>query len=195
MNTNAASLDRLHDILGPAPVSWWPPASGWYWVMAFALIFLVAFALKSFIRWQHNRYRREALPELARLETALKIQDQRAATMLALSELLKRVALTAFPREQVATLTGKPWFEFLDHTGSNAAFSNGLGATLENAIYDPRTVAALDEQKIQELTQAVRHWIKNHQTGLESKDAKTTKYPSTGRPLLPSLPALEKPSV
>ena len=98
MNTNATSLDRLHDIIVPGPVPWWPPAPGWFWVMAFASIVAVVVLFKGFIRWQHNLYRREALAELGRLETVLSVSSQRAVGLLALSELLKRTALTAFPR-------------------------------------------------------------------------------------------------
>jgi hypothetical protein len=162
MNPDPTSLDRLHDIVTPPPVSWWPPAPGWYWVMGFALVVVLALAVKSFSRWQHNRYRREALAEFARLKDKLKTPGERPATLLALSELLKRTALTAFPREEVATLTGTKWFEFLDRTGHSHAFSNGDGTILENAIYDPRTAAAMNETTLRELAAHMRDWLAHH---------------------------------
>jgi len=190
VNTNAAtSLDRLHDIIVPAPVSWWPPAPGWYWVIAFALAFIFIFAGKTFIRWQHNRYRREALAELGRLEALLNDSHQRTAGLQALGELLKRTALSAFSREDVASLTGTKWFAFLDRTGQKTVFSTGLGTLLENAAYDPRIVATLNEQKIQELVAAIRHWIKHHDPNLQQKEAKTEKPNSAS---LPSAPAASK---
>lgn len=195
MNTNAVSLDRLHDIIVPGPVPWWPPAPGWYWVLGFVLVLILVLAVRGFIRWQHNRYRREALAELVRLEHLWTTASNRDSVVLALSELLKRTALTVFPREQVATLTGLEWFEFLDQTGRGTAFANGLGATLENAIYDPRNASALDKQKFEELTLTVHHWIKYHQTDPKQKDAKKTKDQSGDKPSLPLLPSVQDSSV
>jgi hypothetical protein len=194
MNADPTSLDRLHDIIVPGPVPWWPPpAPGWYWMMAFALVVLVAVLLKGFIRWQRNRYRREALAELARQEAALRNPELRAPALLALSELLKRTALTVFPREQVATLTGPEWFAFLDGTAKGLDFRGALGPMLENAIYDPRTAATLQEAKLRELVHAVRRWIREHKTGIEWKEAGATKSGPTDQPLLPSLPSVQKP--
>ncbi len=195
MNTNATSLDRLHDIIVPAPVPWWPPAPGWYWVLGFVLVLLLVVSLRAFVRWQHNRYRREALAELAREEVALQTPERRASTLLALSELLKRTALTAFSREQVATLTGPEWFAFLDGTAKGSNLSDALGPTLENAVYDPRKVAALDDREFRELTAAIRYWIKNHKNEREQKHAKIAKNQSEAKPSLPSFPSVQNPSV
>ena len=167
MNTDATSLDRLHDIIVPAPAPWWPPAPGWYWVLGLMVVMLLAALIAGLIRRQHNRYRREALAELARHEMALQNTELRSPALLSLAELLKRTAVTAFPREDVATLTGLKWFEFLDDTARGSRFRDALGATLENAIYDPRTADTLDPQKLHSVVEAIRHWIKFHDTRLE----------------------------
>jgi hypothetical protein len=192
MNTDAIGLDRLHDIVVPAPVPWWPPAPGWYWVAACIVVVFLAALIKGFIRWQRNCYRREALAELARQEAALRHPELRATALLAVSEVLKRTALSAFPREQVATLTGPEWFEFLDRTWNGRTFSNGIGATMSDALYDPRTAGALDQRELDDLTRAIRGWIKDHKTDIEQKEAKTTKTPPEGKPLVSSLPSAER---
>ena len=167
MNTDATSLDRLHDIIVAPPVPWWPPASGWYWVLGLMIVMLLATLITGLMRWQHNRYRREALAELARQEAALENPERRPSALLGLAELLKRTAMTAFPREDVATLTGLKWFEFLDDTARGSRFRDALGATLENALYDPRTADTLDLRKLHSVVEAIRHWIKFHDTRLE----------------------------
>jgi len=56
-----ASLDNLHDIIVPDPVSVWPLAPGWYglgWVLLIALAFWVWSRMRQ---RRLNRYRREAL--------------------------------------------------------------------------------------------------------------------------------------
>ena len=163
MNPDPSSLDNLHDIVPPPPVPWWPPAPAWYWVLGALGVVAMVLLLRSFMRWQRNRYRREALAELARHQAALGDPAQRGGALVALSELLKRTAVTAFPRSEVASLTGESWYSFLDRTGRGATFSKRDGAVLETAAYDPRSVAGVDENKARDLAQRVRNWLVHHQ--------------------------------
>lgn len=156
------SLDRLHDIVAPAPAPWWPMAPAWYWLIGLALVLGILFGLRCLRQWQRNRYRREALAELSRQERLLFDLARRAQALAALAELLKRAALSAWPRAEVASLTGHAWSAFLDRTGSTTAFSQGIGALLENASYDSRRAAALDESALHQLVTAVRHWLEHH---------------------------------
>lgn len=160
--SDPTDLDRLHDIVPPAPTPWWPPAPAWFWVLGLLLFLAALCALRAFLRWQRNRYRREALAELARQEPALVALPRRAEALATLAELLKRAALSAWPRAEVASLTGPAWSAFLDRTGGTTAFSKGLGAILEGVSYDPRAVTALDDSTLRELVALVRHWLVHH---------------------------------
>ena len=71
MNPGPTSLERLLDIIAPPPAPWWPPPPGWYWVLGFLLFLVLVLVFRFFRLWQQNRYRREALAELARHEAAL----------------------------------------------------------------------------------------------------------------------------
>lgn len=195
MTNAAANLDRLHDIIVPAPVSWWPPAPAWYWVLGLVLVLVLVLAIRALIHWQRSCYRREALAELSRIEQRLHSPTDRAAILLALAELLKRVALTAFPREQVATLTGAPWFAFLDRTASGLSFSDGLGMAWETSVYDRRAADTLDGQKLQCLTWSIRHWITYHHAEIEPKKARDARRRSGDKPLRPSFPSVQDSSV
>lgn len=194
MNPGAISLDRLHDIIVAPPVPWWPPAPGWYWVQGLIVVVLLTALIKGLIRWQHNRYRREALAELARQEAALKSAERRSPALLGLAELLKRTAVTAFRREHVATLTGPKWFEFLDHTARGISFRDALGALLENAVYDPRTGGALGLQKLHSLVEAIRRWIKHHDSRLERQAGGAADDEPADGPSMPALSSVEQPS-
>ena len=150
------SLDRLHDIAVPPPVSWWPPAPGWCVLGGIALVVLGSFALAGLVRWRRDRYRREALTELDRIT-----RDPLAPSSLsAVAELVKRVALAAYPRDRVASLTGDAWLAFLDATGGTDAFTRGAGRVLKEAAY--REDAPGDPAEILNLTGVVRHWITHH---------------------------------
>lgn len=113
------ALEKLDDIVLPQPVSWMPQTWGWL------VLLLLLVALLTFMLWrrhQHyvaNRYRREALAELDRLEATSSAPDARAIAVL-----IKRVALHAWPRATTASLSGAAWLDFLkqrDFSGDTAA--------------------------------------------------------------------------
>ena len=54
-------LAQLRDIHLPEPVSWWPPAPGWWLLAVLVLIALVAISVFFYKRYQHNSFRRQAL--------------------------------------------------------------------------------------------------------------------------------------
>lgn len=113
------ALEKLNDIVVPQPVSWLPQTWGWL-ALALLLVALLAFALwRRHRHYVADRYRREALAELDRLEATSGATDARAV-----AELLKRVALHAWPRATTASLSGAAWLDFLkqqNFAGDSAA--------------------------------------------------------------------------
>jgi uncharacterized protein DUF4381 len=162
MNSDPTSLERLHDIIVAPAVPWWPPAPGWYWLLGFVFVIILILALRFLLRWQQNCYRREALAELARMETVLGNPAQKGGAVTRFAELLKRAALSAWPREKVASLTGSTWLAFLDHTGRTKSFTEGLGALLGQVPYDPHLADGLTEAQLRELAGCIRDWLKHH---------------------------------
>ena len=78
---------------------------------------------------------RAALRELATLRAQLPAGLDRRNFAAALSVLLRRLALTRFPRERVAGLSGAAWLAFLDATGGGGAFARGPGLVLAELPY------------------------------------------------------------
>lgn len=147
MSDDPTSLDRLHDLAIPPPVPWWPPTPGWWLVLATVCIVLTALLLKAFIRWQADRYRREAIALL----------DDPALLPCEWSRLLKRAALVVWPREEVAALTGPAWLAFLDRTGGTNHFTRGSGRFIEAVAFGSAGDADLGGLK-----QAARAWLTDH---------------------------------
>jgi len=146
MKDDATSLDRLHDLVMPPPEPWWPLTPGWMIVLAVLLLVLLAVLLRAFFRWQADRYRREAIQLL----------DDPSFPDSSLPELVKRVAVTAWPREEVAKLTDRPLLEFLNHTAASE-FSREGGDSLEAAAFNPGSVPDPGD-----LREAVRKWVLHH---------------------------------
>jgi len=149
-----ASLE-LRDIHLPAPPGFWPPAPGW-WLLALVLIAaLVASGERGLRQWRRARRRRAILAELEQLQTE---RESGPALAAAVSAMLKRVALSRYPRVEVAPLSGEEWLRFLDQTGGGGRFGDGPGRALADAPYAPDT-AGVD---VAGLLAAARDWIRRN---------------------------------
>jgi hypothetical protein len=155
MTSDPASLSNLRDLALPHPIAWWPVQPGW-WIIFAGLLALAAFAGFKGLRAYHaDAYRRMALAELEEMR-----RRPPGALAPVLAALIKRTALAAFPRDQVAALTGDEWFEFLDRTGHRNVFSGGTGTALLRASVDPKRVLSEDEAK--QALAAARYWVRRH---------------------------------
>lgn len=101
---SAAAL-VLRDIHAPPPPPFWPPAPGWWLVLA-GLVLIAG--LIGWWRWR--RYRRRCRV-LAAFDAALTAADTPAGQVAALSGLLRRAARLRWPH--TATLPTAAWREWL----------------------------------------------------------------------------------
>jgi Domain of unknown function (DUF4381) len=143
---NPTSLDNLRDIAEPAPVSWWPLAPGWWVLAAVVAIASVVVAIHEWRKWRSSAYRRAALKEL-----------QSASTATAVAEVLKRTALCAFPRSQVASLSGSAWCDWLGETGRSDV-SLSVARSLTSEVY-----AGDSSESPGPLQEFASVWIMTHQ--------------------------------
>lgn len=118
-------LDRLIEPSPPPPVSMMPQTWGWV-VLALILLAVCLFvAMHMWRRYRANAYRRYAIKELeaARNDPA------------AIAAILRRTALAAYPRSEVAGLAGDDWLRFLDAQISGKDFLEGAGRSVAVAPY------------------------------------------------------------
>lgn len=146
MSSDPTSFDHLHDIVEPPPVSWWPPAPGWYVVIAVAAVLLIWLAVHRWRQWRANAYRRAALRELANADSAAGI-----------SELLRRTALVVAPRTTIAALTGEKWAAWLADSTS-AVMPPNVRTLLAGATYQP----VVSDADVASLKDYARTWIESH---------------------------------
>lgn len=93
----------LHDIVDNPITSIWPLAWGW-WVLALLIIIAVAVLIHALVKYQ----RRQTPKRLA-----LRYLHAPQPTFSAVNQVAKRVALSYFPADQVASLQGERWHQFL----------------------------------------------------------------------------------
>ena len=137
MESTTSSLQNLSDIIVPDPVPFWPLGQGSYLLLAAILITAVILAYLCRERYRKNQYRRDGLTLLS---GALTVYD--------VSVILKRVALVAFPRTEVAPLYGAEWVSFLQKTCPECNFEE-MGASPE-----------IEAGEV--LKDGASFWIRNH---------------------------------
>jgi len=163
---NVHGLEKLHEILLPDPVSWMPQTIGWYAVFGLIVVIMGWWVYGRFRRFRKNRYRRLALAELGVIERELHQPEKRTRALAEIPVLVKRTALAAFPRSEVAGLSGEKWFAFLDKTLGEKGFTGNVGRLLPELAYAPGPrISKLPDEKIGKLIQLIRQWTQAHKGG------------------------------
>lgn len=127
----------LRDIHLPEAISWWPPAPGWW-------LLLVLIMVVGLLMWWYRRRKSQArvrvaaLAEWRALLDAFQQEQNEQHLVQGLSQLLRRVLLSYYPRTELASLKGEAWLAYLDAhftTRQDRPFSRGAGKVLMDAPY------------------------------------------------------------
>jgi len=161
-----ASLQNLNDIVLPEPVHWWPLASGWYVLMGLLLVILVWLIQRSIKSWMNNSYRRAALSQLKLLTEDIHNDQNRDSALRKIPVLLKRTALSVYPRRQLASLTGNNWYDFLNTKVDTPVFSGIVTDLLDKISYSVSELQEVHIEAQEQLLKACNYWIKHHRPAI-----------------------------
>lgn len=156
----ADPLAGLRDWHLPGAVSWWPPAPGWWLVAGLALVALLLMLVHWRRRPRQGAAARAALNELRTLRMQLGTGLDGYAFAAAVSALLRRLALTRFPRERVAGLGGVSWLAFLDATGGGDGFTRGAGQVLGELPYRNPKAPPVSPRDLADLADLAERWVR-----------------------------------
>ena len=150
----------IDEIMLPEAITWWPSAPGWKVLGLILLAWLLLRVVRLVRYWWRNRYRREALRQLNQLQQ--KAGSEGLDVVASLPHYIKVTALQAYPRAEVASLSGENWLLFLDAHYCGPSFAEGTGRKLLAVSYLPRERWQLDENESDQLIQMARQWIAKH---------------------------------
>ena len=147
-------LKDIVEVTPPVAISWWPETMAWILVAVLIVLVLGLQSYKRYQKYQRNIYRREALACLSQWshqvlhETATKWPS-----------LLKKTAIAAFGRDNVAPLSGSDWECFLDACCHEAKFTSDAQGLLYQLSYGTDSLSA-DELTV--IYEQIYCWVKNH---------------------------------
>lgn len=145
--------DELRDIHLPDPVSWWPPAPGWYAVLCL-LILLSVLAWWLAKKWRRPSFKKLALLELQSIEQSFSRHRNTQKLCGDISILLRRVAMSYDTRDKQAGVTGKEWLTHLNTLCGQTLFDDEMADYLLFAPYKPQS-----ELPAGKLIPAIKQWI------------------------------------
>ena len=143
---NPEVLAKLKDIHVPSDVAWWPLALGW-WILLGGFLLVLGLVIYLIIR--ANRKSKQDVIVGQSLNVFHDLKDQSLSPrdlLIALSELLRRTAISLYGRAAVANLSGTEWLNFLNEKGKTTAFTDGVGQALQDQPY--RQVVEYNQQAL-----------------------------------------------
>lgn len=116
------SLAQLRDIHYPSPIGM-EVAIGWYALLLLLGVCILVIGIIAYKKYRHARPKRQALQLLADYKKAYLKHRNASLICEQISVLLRRTALAYFAREDIASLQGQAWLNFLNHSGKEIDFS------------------------------------------------------------------------
>jgi hypothetical protein len=156
LDSTAAILRDIHE-LDAVPV--WPLAPGWWVLAGLAVLVLLTFAIRYWLRYSGLMpgWRGDARRQLRALHKAIKQEHPREIAGR-LSILLRRVAMARSGRHGTASLSGDEWLGWLEEHDSTGFRWSSRGKLLLHAPYMPPSWE-VDRREVTRLVVAARRWI------------------------------------
>lgn len=152
-------LKKLYDIEGLDPISCWPLGPGWWLLLILIIIFVIGLFILYFKKQTLKRsWQYLILNQLSDFEKNL-CEENAQATVVQLSELLRRIAMHQYSRVECAGLEGKVWLSWLKKHDPKQFDWETKGKILVEAPYSPSSLTVSLEEVL-DFIKAIRRWVK-----------------------------------
>ncbi len=144
----------LSPVIAPDAPTWWPLAWGWWAVIitAISLIALLFFILKR--RKNNQQAKQEALSYFSNSQSQDGLSPSKA------QDIVRQAALSYFPREKIAGLSGDDWLTFLDTQLAKPLFV-AKQSQWQQALYQDVALMNEEQKKAQQqLVNDCETWLR-----------------------------------
>lgn len=156
-------LEHLQDIVLASDLGYFPLAPG---VILLLMAFLIYVSWVFFSVWRHHQtqaYRRWACGRVRALRQDIHDGgDAGSKALVDMALIMKKTALCVYPREEVASLTGRRWLTYLVHTSGIIGFQTWPGNSLATLAYGHHQAEDLNTMEREVLLSLCLQWIKTH---------------------------------
>lgn len=149
-------LQQLRDIHAPEAIGWWPLAFGWWILISLFFAAILCLTLYGYLRWKKNAYRRAAMGEAVQYFETFQSDQNNAAYLQNMTQLLRRAMLCIDDTGTSAQATGNKWTETLNDQVPIKLSKETLDA-LAFQVYQPNP-----DTNIPLVHQELLGWIRNH---------------------------------
>ena len=144
----------LSPVITPDAPTWWPLAWGW-WVVIVTSIILIALVFFIVKRRKNNQQpKQEALSYFTNNQSSGRLSPSEA------QRILRRAALSYFPREKVAGLAGDDWLKFLDAQLKKPLFVEKQAQWQQSLYQDTTSMNDEQRQSQQQLVDDCETWLR-----------------------------------
>ncbi|WP_133407528.1 DUF4381 domain-containing protein [Parashewanella tropica] len=149
MNAQNPALAQLKDIHTPEAIGIWPLAIG-YWVVIVVVLMLIVMTYLLI-----KRYKKNQQVKIAALAELNSISQSDETYAVQVNAVLKRAALSYRSREDIASIDGKNWYQWLDKTMPKN--QQGEIAELLDRRYQATPLSDSEKKQLQSLAMT---WLK-----------------------------------
>lgn len=154
-------LSQLRDIRTVHEVSPFPLGMGW-WILLLLTLFIIA--INIYLFYQRSLYRKSwkfALEkELDDLSKSLKKNSPFKEVISYINEILKRIAIHYYGRNETASLQGQNWLKWLSARDPEGFNWVKKGEMLVNYPYMPENKISVHKRDIVQILKAIKPWLK-----------------------------------
>jgi len=153
MNLPNQPTDSLRDIHLPDAISWWPPAIGW-WILLALIILTFIFLPKLYRRITYTPLKKVANSTFQNIVVRYNESNNSLNFVHETSQFLRQIAMSYCGRENIAQLTGEQWVQALNNITEHDHFKDDIKQILLNAPYQKNI--NLD---VEQLIIVVENWL------------------------------------
>ena len=153
MNIPEQNTDSLRDIHLPDAISWWPPAIGW-WILLALVIAAFIFIPKLYRRMTYTPINKIASITFQNIIAEYEENNNDSTFIIETSKFLRQTAMSYCGRKEIAQLTGDKWVQALNNVTEQDYFNDDIKQTLLNAPYQKNI--NIDAEQ---LIKAVQNWL------------------------------------